>query len=209
MSLKPLTLSASLLLSVPAFAQDPVEAAAKGGIDMEKIMAETMKLATPGKEHAELAEMVGDWDVHLKFRMGADQPWQEAKGRAACKTILGGRYVVQEIDYEFMGMPVQGFQILGYDNLKKEYTATWYDTWSTWSVSSRGVKDEGGNLVYKGQMVDLITPEGRPFRMIVEPKGADESFIRMFDTIDGEDVEVMQITQKRGKDKAKGGEGGK
>lgn len=201
MSRRSLTLLSSLLLSVPAFAQDPVEASAKGEIDMEKIMAETMKLAAPGKEHAELAEGVGRWDVKIKFRMGADQPWQEAEGKADCRTILGGRYVVQEIDYECMGQPVQGFQILGYDNLKKEYTATWYDTWSTWSVTSRGTKDDAGNIVYKGQMVDLVTPEGRPFEMIVEPKGEDGFFIQMFDHIDGEEVEVMQIVQTRSKEK--------
>ena len=110
--------------------------------------------------------------------------------------MLDGRYLFEEQEFTFMGMPMKGVNILGFDNSTGEYTSMWADTMSTWWVSSRGKENAEGVIDFKGTMKDVAGE--RPFRMEVHNVSADEVQGRMFDTIPpvGE-VEVMQFTSKR------------
>lgn len=165
------------------------------GMDAE-MMAKMMELATPGPEHAELMKMAGTWEQHFKFRMSPDMPWMEAVGTAQSKSILGGRYLLENVSFEMMGMPMEGMNLLGYDKLKKEYTSLWADSMSTWWVSSRGKESADGSVEMKGTMVDVAGE--RPFRMVIHHREDGSVVTEMFDTIPPHgDVKVMEITAKR------------
>jgi hypothetical protein len=87
----------------------------------EQMMARMAELAAPGEPHQLLAQGAGEWNLSHKMRLSADLPWMEAQGRMQAKMLLGGRWLQQEIDID-MGQ-MQGFQLIGYDNLAREYVA--------------------------------------------------------------------------------------
>jgi hypothetical protein len=170
-----------------------------GAMAMDPAMMEKMmKLATPGEAHAELAKKAGSWETHIKVRMSPDMPWMESDGKAEKKSVLGGRYLEEDASFSMMGMPMQGLQLIGFDNKKQEYISLWADTGSTWWATLRGKKAADGSIEFKG-MIDDGAGE-RPFRMVVKPKGPDEEEVEMYDTIPPKgDVLMMTLSEKRKK----------
>ncbi|MFN0007857.1 MAG: DUF1579 domain-containing protein [Planctomycetota bacterium] len=162
------------------------------------MMMKMMELATPGEPHKELAKLVGTWEIDYKMRWGPDMPWMDTKGTGEVKPLLGGRYVMETVQFEVMGMPMEGLHILGYDNMKKEYISLWADSMSTWWVTSRGKESADGTIEYKGTMIDVAGE--RPYRMVIHPKSDDLHEAEMYDTIPpAGEVKVMTITSKRKK----------
>jgi hypothetical protein len=162
------------------------------GMDME-MMARQMALATPGEQHKRLMADAGQWSTAYNMRMAPEAPWMDAKGEMVAKPVLGGRWLMQEVEMNVMGMPMQGLQFLGYDNLKEEFVSVWFDSFSTWPISARGKLQPDGSINFQGTMVDVAGE--RPFRMTTK-KGEDGTVHTvMYDTIPpvGE-IEVMKIT---------------
>lgn len=161
-------------------------------------MAKMMELATPGPEHKELSKMAGTWSTHYKARFGPELPWQEFEGTSENKVVLGGRYVMQDVNFSMQGMALQGLQILGFDKLSGEYTAQWADSMSTWWVGCHGKRDEKGQIDMSGTMKDAAGE--RAYRMVVRHVSDDESQVEMYDTIPPKgEVLVMTMTSKRKK----------
>lgn len=127
-----LTVGAMALVAVTAFAADTLvsarsqDAPAKGGdagMGMDPaMMADMMKLAMPGKEHAELMKGAGQWENTMRMRMGPDAPWMDVKGTMKASSMLD-RYLLQESEFNFMGMPMKGVNIIGFDNSTGEFTS--------------------------------------------------------------------------------------
>jgi hypothetical protein len=162
----------------------------------EEAMKQMMKLATPGPEHAALMRQAGTWEEHYKMRWAPDAPWQETTGTSVSHAILGGRYLMEEVSFTMEGQPMQGIQILGYDNMTGEYTAQWADTMSTWWMISRGKMNAEGVLHMTGTMTDIAGT--RPFHMVVTRHGETACHVDMYDTIpDKGEVLVMTIDSKK------------
>jgi hypothetical protein len=171
----------------------PAEAAP--GMD-PAMMMKMMELATPGAEHRELGKMVGTWNNKFKMRMAPDAPWMEAEGTSTIKPLLDGRYVLEEVEFSVMGMPMKGIQIMGYDKLKQEYVSVWLDSMGTWPVSARGKSGADGKIEMRGTMIDVAGE--RPYRMVIQHKSADEVQVEMYDTIPPQgEVQVMSIHATR------------
>jgi hypothetical protein len=195
-----LAIAASRPQDKPAAKTPPPPAAKAAPSPMEDpaMMEKMMKLATPSDAHKELAKHAGTWEVHYKMRMSPDMPWMETDGTVEKKSILGGRYIQEDVAFSVMGMPMQGMQILGFDNLTQEYISWWADSMSTWWVTARGKKAADGTIELKGTMVDVAG--SRPYRMVIRPKGEDTTEVEMYDTIPPKgDVLVMSLTEKRKK----------
>ena len=175
--------------------QEPAQPDPMAGMD-PAMMAEMMRLAMPGAEHAELMKSAGTWEMSYQMRMAPEAPWMDAKGSMTARPILDGRYLLEEQEFTFMGMPMRGVSIIGFDNSTGEYTSMWADTMSTWWISSRGKKNAEGATEYKGTMKDVAGE--RPFRMLIKPVSDDQVELHMFDTIPPQgEVEVMRITSRR------------
>lgn len=160
------------------------------------MMAKMMELATPGKEHQQLAERAGTWEQKYKFRSSPDAPWTETTGTSEARSLLGGRFLMEEVRFSMMGMPMEGMHIMGFDKMSGEYITFWADSMSTWWVTARGKADANGVIETKGTMVDVAGT--RPFRMVMrrKPDGAIES--EMYDTIPPQgDTLVMTISSKK------------
>jgi len=201
-----LTLGAVALVAATALATNTIvsarqEPGAQGGAGMDMdpaMMAEMLKLATPGPEHAELMQGAGNWDTSYQMRMTPDAPWTEAKGTLTARPLLDGRYLLEEQEFTAMGMPMKGVNIVGFDNSTGEYTSMWADTWSTWWIHSRGKQRADGVIEFKGSMKDVAGE--RPFRMEIKHVSDDQIDMRMFDTIPPQgEIETMRFSAKRKK----------
>ncbi len=163
----------------------------------EEALAKMMELAAPGPEHAELMSHAGTWKVDYKYRWAPDAPWETAQGTVTSKSVLDGRYLMEEHALEMMGLPMNGLRFLGFDNMSKEYTSLWMDTSSTWTIEGRGKESADGVTTLKGTMKDIAGE--RPYRMKVWTKADGSIENEMYDTIDGREVLVMTYTSTRAK----------
>ncbi len=120
----------------------------EGEVDMDAMMQMMAKAATPGEQHAQLAEAAGDWKAHTKFAMG---PGEMTEGEATMSvgTILGGRFTKSSFEGEFAGDPFHGIGITGYDNVKQEYVSIWMDSFTTGIMYMTGQQKSEG-IVFHG-----------------------------------------------------------
>ena len=98
----------------------------------EKAMMEAwQKAATPGEGHKKLDALVGTFDAKVRSWVDQSRPPEDSVGTSTNSWVLGGRYVEQEFDGEFMGEPYRGIGYTGYDNVQKKFVSVWMDTAGT------------------------------------------------------------------------------
>ena len=160
-------LSILVLVAAGLSAQDQMSAE-------EKAMMEAwMKAATPGEAHKKLEPFVGSWDVTVKSWMSPGAPPMESTGSAESRWILGGRYIEERFQGNFMGQPFNGIGYTGYDNTKKHYVSTWMDNMSTSVMYSAGNADSSGKLMaFAANMADP-TAAGKNVRVDMKISVAD------------------------------------
>jgi Protein of unknown function (DUF1579) len=166
--------------------------------DREKMMAAYEKAGQPGEQHKALASWAGKWSQSGECPMGK---WT---GNVEYKSILGGRFVVGEADAKMqMGdkaVDFQSFQINGYDNVLKQYQTVWLDSMGTGVYLLPGTADASGKkLTFEGPVKDVLTPNGRPFRVVVTIDGDDKHTTELWDSKkDGKTLEKeATITETR------------
>src|SRR5439155_6493988 len=107
-----------LLLTAATFAA-PLAKAQDAGIDAgtdadtkappqmsaaeQEMMQKYMQAATPGPEHQRLAKLAGKWKLQFTSWFAPGAPPQKSEGTAEFKTVLGGRYVQQEVKGDMAG----------------------------------------------------------------------------------------------------------
>jgi hypothetical protein len=102
------------------------------------------KLAMPGEPHARLKVFVGDWAVHVKTTM--NDKVVESDGTCSFRSILGGRFIAQDVQSTFAGQPFEGHGWLGYDNAKKKLVGAWIDSMGTTMMTMEGDEKEPGKV---------------------------------------------------------------
>jgi hypothetical protein len=129
--------------------------------DMQKMMADMMKMMQPGPQHALLAKMAGDWTVTGQMWTGPkSDPMPMKPGTEHAEMVLGGRYLQSSQTGEMMGMPYEGHGQLGYDNFKKLYMMTWIDNMGTTISTASGTADSAGKVIsFMGKMDEPSTGE--------------------------------------------------
>ena len=120
-----------------------------------------MVAGTPGEPHRLLQRFVGTWDIVGRMWMeGPAGPVSESRGVVETRWLMPGRWVMDDVKTEMMGMPFQGFGISGYDNVKKKYVGVWVDGMSTALLTMEGNFDrEGKTLALFGTANDPATGE--------------------------------------------------
>lgn len=119
-----------------ADAAKPATDAAKPS--QEEMMAMMAKMAAPGPEHAALNPLAGSWKTVTK--MWHDPAGEPMVSEGTCERawMMGGRYMVANYKGDMGGMPFEGMEVLGYDNMKKQYVSSWVDNLGTGIVLSTG-----------------------------------------------------------------------
>ena len=129
--------------------------------EKQKMMEEFAKFAEPGPQHKQLASMAGRWKATSRFQMDPSQKADEGTGSAHMKTILGGRWILNEYEGSSSMGPFSGLGLTGYDIQKKKYVSIWMDTMCTGAMISEGTADSTGKIItYTGKYDDPMT--GQP-----------------------------------------------
>lgn len=178
--------TASSLVTAGVLQQEPASTAEQ----------DQARLGTPGQQHERLTALCGQWSNEYKLRWGPDQPWMEVEGTSEIQSLLGGRYIMETIEFSMMGMTVEGVNLYGYDNREEEWLHIWLDSSSTWPILSRGTEQEDGSIDFGGMMIDAAGV--RPFRMVLKEEAEGERTIDMFDTIPPHgEIQVMTVHSTR------------
>lgn len=177
-------------------------AAAPASPDQQAMMDAWVKAATPGPQHAQLAEhFVGTWNTKQTMWMDPSAPPMVETGKSVDTAVLGGRQIQTQFTSQFMGQPFTGIGLTGYDNVRGKYTASWVDNMSTGLMTSEGDYDPATKTyTFIGTMADPMH-DGAPItvRETVRIIDADHHVMEMFEPRDGEQVRTMQIEYTRAK----------
>jgi hypothetical protein len=141
-------------------ARKPANAAqasdAAPAMDEKAMMDAWTKVATPGEAHQWLEPLVGKWDATITMWMAPGAPPQQSTGSAENSWVLGGRFVEQRYQGNFMGQPFTGLGYTGYDNYKNKYVSSWMDTMGTMMMISQG-DVAGKTLTLSSTIDDILT----------------------------------------------------
>ena len=162
--------------------------------EQQKAMEAYMAMMAPNENHAFLANFVGDWDVATNAWMRPDAKPATGQGTYTAQMILGGRFVMMNYKGTIFGQPFEGFQIIGYDNIKKKYETFWIDNSSTSFYLSEGVRDqEGTTLADTGLWPDPMTGGTIKVRDEMKLAGPDAFIYELYMTQpDGTEFKSLQ-----------------
>jgi len=165
-------------------------------------MAQMKDYMTPNENHKLLESLAGEWKTNVKFWMDPKSEPQVSEGTSTAKMIMNGRFLEQSFNGTAMGQPFEGRGILGYDNIKKEFTSTWLDNMATGIMTATGKYDPSSKiLTSEGSMSCPMTNEThRWYKDITTITDADhytyESYMK---DKDGKEFKGMEITYTRAK----------
>jgi len=190
---------AALVLCLPIsmlFAADP---AATDKAMQEEMMKKWQAYATPGDVHKTMAGMVGAWDTVVKSYSEPATP--ETKGTSTFTSIMDGRYIQENAEGNFMGMPFDGIGTFGYDNARKKYVGSWVDNMGTGIMLSWGTSDDGGKTInWSGKATDPMTGTEQSYRSVMHKMTDDQYHFEMYGPgMDGKEMKMMEITYNRRK----------
>lgn len=176
----------------------PPEGAGQGEQDMAAMMQAYAEAAKPGREHALLATLVGDWSATAQFSMPGGEVMQ-SKGRSINRMVMGGRFLQQDYSGDMMGQPFKGISITGFDNLAQKYQGIWLDEMATGIMVSEGVASEKGKvLTFTGEAMDPITRKPMPFKQVLTIDGQDKHYFDLYQPGPGGELMKMgRITYER------------
>ena len=198
-----LMLAALTLFARPALADDKTAAKEKdakaAAPEQEEMMKKWMAVATPGPEHKALEALVGDWDVASRWWMAPGAPPEESKGTSKVRSILGGRFVQEDYSGQFMGKPLNGLGLTGYDNFKKRYASSWVDDSGTAMYTSTGkAAADGKSFTFTGRMDDPMSDEkNKPVKYVIKILSPSKRIFEMHEPARGEKSLVAEMTYTR------------
>lgn len=169
--------------------------------DQQKAMEAYMKAAAVTENHAFLKKMVGSWVAQTTLWTTPGQPPTTSQNTFDGTMILGGRFVSLTYKGTMMGMPFEGVQITGYDNLQKKYITLWIDNTSTSFFLLAGPKEAAKDVInQKGEWQDPMTGGMSKVRAAVTFTGPDSYVFEQFMGLpDGKEFKSMEMRCTRKK----------
>jgi hypothetical protein len=171
--------------------------------DVEAAMAAWMKTTRPGAPHEWLKQFEGAFKTTLKVRTGGPgEPPMESEGKTVSAMVLGGRFLESKLSASMMGMPMEGQLLLGFDNVRKQFTATWADTMGTGILPSHGSLDPSGKvLTMFATMDEPMTGEiGKTVKHTWRMESADRYTFTIDEVQYGEPFTVVEVVYERMKE---------
>lgn len=137
-------------------------------------------------ELANLKAFVGTWELTVE---GVKE-----KGIAEIKSILGGRFLTEDVKVPFGGISMEWHGVLSYDRAKKQYSGVWFDNAGHTTRSDTGEADKTGRIVsFRGEHAG-----NAKFLWRISNDGQKAMTIEMFTvTEDGKETPVMKVRGER------------
>ena len=167
--------------------------------DAEAMKAKFAAYATPGAAHRVLDALAGSWDASVRMWQDPSTPPEESTGSSESRWIMGGRFLEQRFNGQFMGEPFEGIGLLGYDNIKQQYQSVWIDSMGTGMMTGTASYDPSTKtLTETGSHSCPITGGDRQFRSVTKFVDADTIQSEFYGPgPDGKEFKGMEITYKR------------
>jgi len=157
-----------------------------------------MEYMTPAAMHEMLAKSDGDWSTISRWWMDPASEPMESEGTAKFEMILGGRYQRSYHTGEVMGMPMEGINLLGYDNATEEFTSIWIDNMGTGTAVAKGKYDEDTqSIILNGSMIDPMTKKDMSFKQIFKRIDDNHQIVEMYMDFDGKEFKSMEVEMIR------------
>jgi len=157
-----------------------------------------MSYMTPGPQHQMLEQADGEWTEETTMWMAPGTEPMKTTGKAVNKMILGGRYQYSTHSSNFMGMPFEGINILGYDNKRGVFQSTWIDNMGTGIMYMEGTWDNATNSCsMTGKMTDPMAGGQMDVRQVFTIVDNNTQKLEMYGTKDGKEFKNMEILWKR------------
>ena len=184
-----------------------------GAPSMEEMIARWRATITPGAHHEWLRAFAGEWETVMRTWWGGPRVAPvETKGHATIVSILGGRFLMERYRGEvalpdergeMRKAPFEGVGMLGYDNFRNLYVATWQDTMGTAISTMQGNRARGTNELRLFGRIDepMLHVVGRTVKYVRRILDADTHRFEMYDLHAGDRYKVLEITYKREKAK--------
>jgi hypothetical protein len=178
----------------------PDDKAAAGPMDA-KAQEAWAKAGALGEQHTKLAKCAGTWNMVVKYWMpGMEKgPPMESKGTATREAILGGRFLVEKVKGDMGPMGAfEGFGVLGYNNITKQYDNVWLDSSGTGMSTSHGTAAADGTVTMTGEYDDPMGGKVK-FRTVLKNVSENEQLFEMYETMgSAPERKAMEISYKRG-----------
>ena len=127
--------------------------------EIQQMMEKAKQYTQPGKNHDALKRFIGKWRIQLRLTMGGQDSKPEG-GTAEFSWLMPGRWLRGEGSGSMMGMPLQSFWVLGYDNFKQSFVATSVTSMDTAMLRSEGdLTQDGSTLITYGTLDEYLTGE--------------------------------------------------
>ena len=213
-SLISLECAAAILLTAaicsPARAQEKEAKpqAKAGGSPSEAEMQAMMELAKPGENHKLLTRCAGRWTYKMTCWMNPDPnaPPTEAAGVAACREVMGGRFLLGDhsgkmpmpgpdgklTDFDFKGMSIEG-----YDNAQKKFVSSWIDNMGTGILHSEGDYDAATKTFTYRAECSIVPGTKTKIREVIKIEDHDHHTFEFYEEREGKEVKTMEIKYTR------------
>jgi len=168
--------------------------------DQQKAMEAYMKAGAVTENHAYLKRFAGSWTAKTTMWTVPGQPPTAGGGSFEGRLIMGGRFVALDFRGTMMGMPFEGFQLTGYDNMQKKYLTLWVDNTSTSFFMLAGGRDvKTDTLNQTGEWADPMAGTTK-VRAVIRFVNADEYVWEQFMVLpDGKEFKSMEMRCTRKK----------
>jgi len=208
---------AAAFITIPSFGQTPETAAspaapAAGQPNPAEMMKQMMELSKLNENHKLLASLDGTWNYNIKFWMNPDpnaKP-QESKGTAIRKSIMDGRYFVEDVsgkmqmpgaDGKMKDIPFKGMGMEGYDNVKKKFVASWVDNMGTGIEFSEGTYDPATKTFTYAAEMEPVPGMKTAVREVIKIADNDHMSLEWYENQGGQEKKTMEIDYTRAKAK--------
>lgn len=178
-------------------AQDPKRK--QESAEIAALVANASRLTRPGAEHDLLERFLGTWDsvTRITGATGDGDP-----GTVEYSWLMPGRWLKSEFKGRMMGMLVESFTIIGYDNFKQSYVWSSVSNMDTALRSAEGDLDPGGKaLITYGTVDEYLTGEhDKMVRYVWRFVDKDKIVMEVHDLAIGENntkVVEVEMTRRR------------
>lgn len=178
-------------------------APAQGGgeMDMAAMMQKAEPYMKPGEHHKVLERFVGKWNTEARMFMGG-QATPPERGTSEISWLMAGRWIQIRGKGSMMGMPLESFYLLGYDNFKMSYVCSGVTNFDTAMVRFEGdMTPDGKAIVSYGTVDEYMTGEhDKMSKCAWRFLDADTLVMEVHDFAIGEvDTKVFEIKYMRAK----------
>ena len=165
----------------------------------QEIKAAWEKSMSKSADHALLEEMSGTWNASVKFWAQARSEPAVSTAKSIYKSILNGKFLIEDYQGTYSEKSYQGMSIMGYDTILQKFNNYWVDNMGTGAIYSEGTyNSETKTISLNGEVTDPITKTKRPTLSTLKIIDKDNHLLEMYDLLPGgKKFKTLEIEYKR------------